>query len=256
MVINGAVCGSFWETPTPQRLDRAKEEKGGGVTMIFHLSCPHFRRRFTSERVPLSCGRYRIFPRELSSFRPGAEYPVELLWQSCAKPKLYHWVAPCTCLFKPGIPCPMQESLLYWSENKCMTLMLSSLDSTLRQQTWNPRQHNCSTISNGECTESPTGATRTQHHGPSHGNNMLVELCRERERKREWERERERERFILVLIKSAITSHRTQFSDTRVCRRQFVHKPTCRNLSARGLSKNRNRIDCWLLPLLFVACHL
>ncbi len=44
----------------------------------------------------VSCGRVGLFPRQQSSLQQGAEYLVELLWQSCIKPKLHTRPAPYT----------------------------------------------------------------------------------------------------------------------------------------------------------------
>ncbi len=64
----------------------------------------------------VSCGRCRIFPREQSSFQPGAEYLEELLWRSCAKPKLLPQPAPHPGLWNPQCALLLQESfsLLGW----------------------------------------------------------------------------------------------------------------------------------------------
>ena len=106
-------------------------------------------------RVIVSCGKYRIFPCTLSSFRQCAEHLGELLQRSWVKPKLLSRPAPRASPFYPQHSSPARRVSLNQSQNKQTHIGFRVLPLALPSR--NPRLHN-----NGAETYGPTGATRTQ----------------------------------------------------------------------------------------------
>ncbi len=103
----------------------------------------------------MSCGKYRIFPCTLSSFRQCAEHLGELLQRSWVKPKLLSRPAPRASPFYPQHSSPARRVSLNQSQNKQTHIGFRVLPLALPSR--NPRLHN-----NGAETYGPTGATRTQ----------------------------------------------------------------------------------------------
>ncbi len=115
----------------------------------------------------LSCEICCIFPCELSSFRRGAEYLGELLWQSYVKPKLRPKPVPHTGQKNPQNMMPSPREVLSIGVNKCNCtshLVLHSSTALPEPEAAQPRCH----IARQKRTVCPAGATRTQQCQPTH----------------------------------------------------------------------------------------
>ncbi len=92
---------------------------------------------------------------------PSLQYWMELLQQSCMKPKLHPRPAPHAGDKSRRHNTLAEQFIVYWSEIN-LELFARVFHSTAARL--KPKAApNCCAISNGKCMASPTGATRTQH---------------------------------------------------------------------------------------------